>query len=127
MLHATPFTKKMVKEVEILDDETQSRYDKIHGHGGLCNTLVELFNAMAEIRMKADYGDYLADPCSALKAQSMNDLVWKTDTHDWQSVAEQIMKEERIKEEQVARRLPISPTPYLDDINKAAIQTRIRH
>lgn len=33
MLHAGPLIrKKMTKEVEILDGEMQSRYDKIHGH-----------------------------------------------------------------------------------------------
>ena len=68
MLHATLFIKKkMAKGVEILDNEMQSRYDKIHGNEGLCHTEVELFNAMAERRMKAEYGDYLAYTCSALK------------------------------------------------------------
>ncbi len=121
MLYATPFAKKkLAKEVEILDNEMQSRYDKVHGEDGLCYNLVELFNAMAEIRMKAEYGDYLAYTCTALKTESMNDLAWKIDKRDWQAVGEQIIKEERMKAEEVARHLPISPTPYLDDIAKAA-------
>ena len=121
MLNAAPFMKKrMVKEVEILDDEMQSRYDKIHGDQGLCGTLVELFNAMAELRMKAEYGDYLAYTCTALKEEGMNDLIGKIDKLDWQAVAERVMKEESTKEEQAARRLALSPTPYLDDIAKAA-------
>ena len=33
----------------------KSRYEKIHGSHGLCTTLMELFNAMAELRMKALY------------------------------------------------------------------------
>ena len=49
--------KKIAKEVEILDDEMSSRYEKIHGNDGLCHNLVELFNAMAELRMMAEYGD----------------------------------------------------------------------
>ena len=67
MLKATPF----------MDDEMSSRYEKIHGNAGLCHNLVELFNAMAELRMMAEYGDYLAYNCSALKAKGMNDMIWK--------------------------------------------------
>ena len=55
MLHAAPFTsKKMAKEIQVPDDEMQSRYDKLHGDEGLCCALVELFDAMGEIRMKAE-------------------------------------------------------------------------
>ena len=78
MLHATPFyRKKIAKEVEILDGEMQSRYDKIYGDDGLCNALVEIFNTMAELRMKAEYGNYLAYTCSALKPQRMDELIWR--------------------------------------------------
>ena len=75
----------------------QSRYDKVHGDDGLCHALVELFNAMAEIRMKAEYGDDLAYTCAALKTESMNDLAWKIDRRDWQEVAQQIEKEEKTR------------------------------
>ena len=49
----------MEKEIEILDDGMSSRYEKIDGHESLCYTPVELFNAMAELRMMAEYSDYL--------------------------------------------------------------------
>lgn len=62
---------------------TQSRYDKIHGDDGLCCALVKLFHAMAEIRMKVEYGDYLAYAYSILKTESMNDLARKIDRLDW--------------------------------------------
>ena len=121
MLNAAPFLrKKMAKEIDILDGEMQSRYDKIHGDDGLCYALVELFHAMAEIRMKAEYGDYLAYACANLKTESMNDLAWKIDRLDWQEVAARIEKEEATKAEQEARRIVLSPTPYLDDVAKAA-------
>lgn len=56
MLNTSPFVrKKMAKEVEILDDEMQFRYDRIHGEDGLCSALVEILNAMAELRMEAEY------------------------------------------------------------------------
>lgn len=121
MLHAAPFTgKKMAKEIQILDGEMQSRYEKLHGGEGLCCALVELLNAMGEIRLKAEYGDYLAYTCSALKAEGMEDIIWKIERLDWQAVAERIKEEERTKAEREARRLAIAPTPYLDDVVKAA-------
>ena len=121
MLKATPFMKKKIaKEVEILDDEMSSRYEKIHGTNGLCHNLVELFNTMAELRMVVEYGDYLAYTRTALKADGMNDMKWKVEKLDWQAVAEEVKKEETTLAEEKRRRLPISPTPYLDDIAKAA-------
>ena len=48
------YKKKMAKEIQVPDDEMQSRYDKLHGDEGLCCALVELFDAMGEIRMKAE-------------------------------------------------------------------------
>ena len=126
LLQAKPFAKKkLTQEVEILDNEMQSRYDKIHGSDGLCTTLVELFNAMAELRMMAEYGDYLAHVCSALKANNMSDMVWKIKKLNWQEVGQQIKKEETTRAEEKRRRLPLSLTPCLDDIARAA--TRLGH
>ena len=110
----------MAKEIEILDDEMQSRYDKVHGDDGLCFALVEIFNVMAELRLKAEYGDYLAYTCTALKGEEMSDLVWKTEKLDWQAVAKQIRAEEAPRAERKERRLSPAPTPYLDDVAKAA-------
>ena len=121
MLNAAPFLRnKIAKEIDILGGEMQSRYDKIHGDDGLCCALVELFHAMSEIRMKAEYGDYLAYGCANSKTESMNDLAWKINRLDWQEVAERIEMEEATKAEQETRRIAVSPTPYLDDIAKAA-------
>ena len=121
MLDASPFKRrKMIKEVEILDDEVQSRYDKIHGTDGLCCAIVELFNAMAELRLKAEYGDYLAYTCTALKGEAMSDMIWKIEKLDWQAVGDRIRIEETTQAERKARRQSPIPTPYLDDIAKAA-------
>lgn len=60
-----------------------SRYEKIHGSDGLCYTLIEQFNAMAEMRMMAECGDFFAYTCSALKADGMNDMIWKIEKLDW--------------------------------------------
>ena len=51
---------------------------------------------MAELRLKAEYGDYLAYTCTALKGEGMNDLIWKTEKLDWQAVAKQIREEETL-------------------------------
>ena len=126
MLEAAPFLRKKIEqEVQILDDEMSSRYEKIHGNNGLCHTLVEQFNAMAELRMMAEYGDYLAYTFPALKANTMDDMIWKVEKLDWQAVAEKIKNEEAtLEEEKLCRRVkspsPMSPTPYLNDIAKAA-------
>ena len=121
MLEASPFTRKRFKkEGQILDDEIASRYEKVHGHEGLCHTIVEQFNAMAEMRMMAEYGDHLAYTCTTLKGDAMNDLVWKTEKLDWQAVAKKMQNEEATMEDEKRRRVPTSPTPYLDDVAKAA-------
>ena len=121
MLEASPFTRKKIeKKMKVLDDEMSSRYEKIHGHEGLCYTLVEQFNTMAESRMMAEYGDYLVYTCTTLKGDAMNDMVWKTERLDWQAVAKKIQNEEATMEDEKRRRVPTSPTPYLDDVAKAA-------
>ena len=122
MLKASPFQRKKIeKELDILDDEMQSRYEKIYGEGGLCIALVEIFNTMAELRLKAEYGDYLAYNCSALKGENMADMIWKIDKLDWQEVASRIRAEEENRaQDKSHRRAVLSPTPYLDDVAKAA-------
>ena len=138
ILDASPFRmKRMAEEIEILDDELQSRYEKLygydgidnelqsryektHGHDGLCTVLLELFNAMAELRLKAEYGDYLDYACTSLKGNNMNDIIWKVQKMDWQAVARCILEEESNMANEKRRHLAFSPTPYLDDIAKAA-------
>ena len=70
----------MAKGNEILDKEIQSRYHKTHGENGLCFVLMEIFNAMAELRLKADYADILAYSRTALEGERMNDMIWKIET-----------------------------------------------
>lgn len=121
MLDASWFRRnKMAREVKVLDEEMQSRYDKIHGEDGLCFALVEIFNVMAELRLKAEYGDYLAYSCTALKGEGMKDLVWKVENLDWQAVGARVRAEETTRAERKLRGLAPAPTPYLDDIAKAA-------
>ena len=138
MLDASPFRrKKTAEEIEILDDEMQSRYgktheydgvdnelqfrcEKFHGNDGLCTVLLELFNAMAELRLKAEYGDCLAYACTPLRGNNTNNKIWRVQKMDWQAVARRILEEESNMANEKRCRLPLSPTPYLDDIAKAA-------
>ncbi len=112
--------KKMENEMGVLDGEMQSRWDKLHGDGGIVNVLVETFNAMAEIRMKVLYGDYLNYACKALKTEEMASMKWKVDKLNWQATAQRILEEEEKREEEARRTFPLSPTPYVDDVIKAA-------
>ena len=122
MLKAGPFLRKKIgKDINIMDDEIQSRYEKTHGEDGLCFAVVELFNAMAELRMKAEYGDYLAYTCLALKDERMDDMIWKIEKLDWQEVAARIQAEEATRADDKLRRRSVpTPTPYLDNIAIAA-------
>ena len=75
---------------------------------------------MAELRLKAEYGDYLAYTCTALKGEGMNDMIWKFEKLNWQAVGVRIRTEEITRAERKHRRLDPIPTPYLDDVAKAA-------
>ena len=97
MLDSSPFgRKKIAREVEVLYGDMNSRYEKIHGPNGLCVVVVDVSNAMAELRLKAEYGDYLAYTCSALKGDNFNDMIWKIQKVDWQVVGSQILEEEKM-------------------------------
>ncbi len=113
--------KKMEKEMGILDGEMQSRWNRLHSEGGAVDVLVDTFNAMAELRMKVQYGDYLGYACKALKTEDMVTMKWKVDKLKWQATAERILEEEARREEEEGRRSkPLSPTPFVDDVIKAA-------
>ena len=111
-----------MKEIEIFDTEMQSRYDNIHGDDGLCFALVEVFNVMVEARLKFEYGDYLAHTFTAPKGEAMSDMMWKVEKLDWQAVGERISGEEAARADREVRRLSPAPTPYLDEVAKAASQ-----
>ena len=73
----------MAKEILILDNEIQARYEKIHGDNELCFVSVDLFNMMAEIRLEIEYGDYLAYTCAALKGETMSDIIYRLEKLEW--------------------------------------------
>lgn len=71
-----------------------------HGEG-LCCALVELINAMEEIRMKAEYGDDLAYTCSALKAEGIAGDI--DSSYYWPGIRHRRSKSERIAMEATFR------------------------
>ena len=76
---------------------------------------------MAEFRLKAEYGDYLAYTCTALKGNIMDDLIWKVQKLDWQEVVTKFRAEEALREQENRYpELDPSPSPYLDDLVIAA-------
>ena len=64
---------------------------------------------MLELRMKAEYGDYLAYTCYALKGEGMSDMLCKANKLDWQEAAKRIIKEEETSA--VQRRRGLAPSP----------------
>ncbi|KAL6717285.1 hypothetical protein ACLMJK_005200 [Lecanora helva] len=112
---------KAAEEFEAIDGEIQSRYDLVHSDDGLIAKLVTSFNALAEVRLRIEYGDYLALAWRHLKSNDMGDMQWKVDNLDWQQVAARICEEESIMEEEEARCLKTrSATPYLTSVKEAA-------
>lgn len=109
--------EKAKNELSVLDDVMQSRYDMIHARGGLLDILVKEFNAMAEIHLTLEYGDYLSLACRKLKDKSMDEMQWRVDKVDWEDAAQKIREEEIALEEEQRHRPIRTPTPYLDSQN----------
>ena len=57
---------------------------------------------------------------TALNGGAMNDMIWKIEALNWQAVGTRIRAEEITRAERKHRRLDPIPTPYLDDVAKAA-------
>lgn len=65
-MRAAPFIKKkMAKEVEILDNEMQSRHDKIHGNEGLCCASVDAYTEHM-LKMAAAYDNVIVTTSARL-------------------------------------------------------------
>ena len=95
---------KMENDLVATDDMIQSRWPSLHSKEGFCTLIVNEFNALAELRMKVEYGDYLAMACNDLKHLQHSQgghLSWNS--HSWQQVAAGLLDEEANarKEEQL--------------------------
>lgn len=106
--------KEREEEVMKLNAGVCSRYDNILGPDGLLEALVTNFNAMAELRLNAEYGDYLASACAKFKRSDMEDIKWKRENLNWQAVAKKLTEEEEMSS------FSSIPTPWVYEIEKAA-------
>lgn len=68
---------ELQKDIATDSDMLRSRFEETHGPGGLCDTLVNATNAMLEIRLKIEYGDYFAIHCAKLKEDKFQGFLWK--------------------------------------------------
>ena len=132
--------KEYIKDLAIDAEMVRSRWEVAHARDGLCVNLVESVQAMMEVRLYNEYGDYTAMACKALKnvripqADGEKDWVprWTVESLDWQTVAAKIAAEEqelaRISETITnnvflpasKRQAPYFPTPYVDEVRNAA-------
>ena len=105
-----------------------SRFEETHGEGGLCDTLINSTKAMLELRLKIEYGDYLAVNCATLKENRFQGYLWKNGmgkAFDWIKVAELLFEESTSMEEWAKApkgSKPKPPTPWLQDLERAALE-----
>ncbi|KAI4155855.1 MAG: hypothetical protein L6R39_001170 [Caloplaca ligustica] len=126
--------KKEELKAAISIDESmlESVHEKIHGQEGLCQKLVESVEAMAEVRMSAEYGDYLSWACKELKAENMGAMIWRKPLNrdmDWQAVNRVIaLDEEALRQHDQLERQgikePLPDTPWFKSVAEAAIILR---
>ena len=106
--------------------DCEVKRERIHGPQGTCDALVEAVHAFRDIRLDLEYGDYLAIACRKYRTNEMSDMMWKTHPEmDWQDVEAEMATEDRDMKEwiQAQRRgssAPAPPTPWLDDLARAA-------
>ena len=113
---------ELVEDVRTSDDMIQSRFQEVHGEGGLVSVLVEQLDAITEIRMLCEYGDLMAVSVGALKnnEEGYKDLIWNQEHKDWVAVANEIQNEETMKRDYKLNMTKKVETPYLDSVTKAA-------
>ncbi len=110
------------KNIEALDAALESRWTNEQGPNGLVQVVIDSINAMMELRMWLEYGDYLALHCEQINQGDMRDLLWKTtEKCDWQEVARRITSEEKTLDDHYQNPDSVRPeTPWLDDVKTAA-------
>ena len=77
----------------------KSRWDEVHGKGGLVEALLHNASVMIEMRLYHQYGDYLAENLKRTRCNAFNDMLWKLDSKDWACVADALQREEAAMQE----------------------------
>ena len=111
-----------INKLRIDEDMLDSRFHEVHGPDGLCDTLMENAALMIEIRLKVEYGDYLAVSLAKLKEPKFEGFQWKIHPKlSWVDVGRLLKKEKAEMDRHLSStNLPRPETPWLDDVNKAA-------
>lgn len=110
------------ENVMALDAELASRWQHEQGPDGLTQLVTDSINAMIEVRMWLEYGDYLAIHCEQINQRDMRDLLWKTTERcDWQEVARRIkIGEDCLQYHSEHPESPVPDTPWINDVKTAA-------
>lgn len=74
---------KLQADIAIDSGMLRSRFDETHGPEGLCETIIHASNAMLELRLKIEYGDYLAINCAMLKEHRFQGYMRKKRGKTW--------------------------------------------
>ena len=126
----------LVKDTQMV----RSRWELAHAPNGLCANLNESVQAMTEVRLYNEYGDYAAIACKELRTLKFEQPggggvripKWTAEGLDWQAVAREIEAEKRMKNEALKtapttvysssskHETPDISTPFLDDISQAS-------
>ena len=123
--------RKLTDSIKIDVDMFASHWDSVHGIGGLCEILCECMNAVMEMRMEIEYGDYLAESLKQLKKDNFDEKTRGKQLHwrehgNWQDISAILHSEEQANKslDDSIRRgphdHPLPHTPCLNDIHVAA-------
>ncbi len=109
----------------------KSRWDEVHGEGGLVDALLQNTSVMIELRLYQQYGDCLAENLKRARGNDFNDLIWKLEGKDWVQVADELEKEEiavKVSRERVrvfGAPRPRLETPWYNGVEEAARRLRM--
>ncbi|KAI4169567.1 MAG: hypothetical protein LQ343_005587 [Gyalolechia ehrenbergii] len=87
----TPNSKrqKVLEAINIDESILESVYEKTQAPGGLIEMLVRSIDAMIEVRISCEYGDFVSYGCKELKTNDMRDMIWRQQGNEgknWQEI-----------------------------------------
>ncbi|KAI9714150.1 MAG: hypothetical protein M1812_006478 [Candelaria pacifica] len=119
--------EEMLRNVKINQDMLESKMEEVHGKSGLCDAITQSLELVAEVRLRTDYGDYMAISLAPYQTPDFDEYFWRfPNKKDWQAVSAALDEERKRMQEyhrrkQVAVGLVERPeTPLMNDIEKAA-------
>ncbi|KAI4136498.1 MAG: hypothetical protein LQ341_005582 [Variospora aurantia] len=122
--------------ISVDDGILESMHEKIQGPDGLCQMIVQSLEAMREVRILTQFGDYAAYSLQDLKKQvfGMDAMIWRQPEHmtkDWQEINKMIQADGELLAGYIDIKMSGESTiqrpktPWLDDVTKAAAVLRV--